>query len=301
MIMEYISRDHAVLNMSPNNTPVKNVESGSRVVFQTLDCFSNQIQFEDQHFSSVGWNQINPATGPLFVEAAEPGDILKVQIIDINIESKGVMTTAPKLGILGDIITRETTKVIHIEEGKAIFNKTVHIPIKPMIGVIGTAPKDEEIPTGTPGAHGGNMDCKKIVKGSTLYLPVNVSGALLSMGDLHAVMADGEIVICGLEIPGEVTVKVDVLKGESLPLPMLESGDRVITIASAGTLDEAAKMATVNMHQFLVNKLGLEVDEAGMLLSLVGDLRICQIVDPLMTARMEIPHWLLDQYKYKLK
>lgn len=299
--MEYISREQGVLTMSPTNKPVKVVESGSHVVFQTFDCFSNQIQNEDQPFSSVGWDKINPATGPLYINGAEPGDTLKVKIIDIKIDNKGVMTTAPKLGVLGDIVTGETTKIISIKDDKAIFNEKIQIPIKPMIGVIGTAPKDEAIPTGTPGTHGGNMDCKKIVKGSTLYLPINVAGGLLSMGDLHAVMADGEIVICGLEIPGEVTVKVDVLKGEELPLPMLDSEESIITIASEKTLDEAAKTATVNMHRFLVNELGIEIDEAGMLLSLVGDLRICQVVDPLMTARMEIPKWIVEKYDYKLK
>jgi amidase len=299
--MEYISREQGVLTMSPTNKPVKVVESGSHVVFQTFDCFSNQIQNEDQPFSSVGWDKINPATGPLYINGAEPGDTLKVKIIDIKIDNKGVMTTAPNLGVLGDIVTGETTKIISIKDDKAIFNEKIQIPIKPMIGVIGTAPKDEAIPTGTPGTHGGNMDCKKIVKGSTLYLPINVAGGLLSMGDLHAVMADGEIVICGLEIPGEVTVKVDVLKGEELPLPMLDSEESIITIASEKTLDEAAKTATVNMHRFLVNELGIEIDEAGMLLSLVGDLRICQVVDPLMTARMEIPKWIVEKYDYKLK
>ncbi|WP_423802487.1 acetamidase/formamidase family protein [Neobacillus sp. SAB-20_R2A] len=299
--MEIIRKEQGVLTMSPNNKPVKKVQAGSTVVFETYDCFSNQIQREDQLFSSVGWDQINPATGPLYVEGAEQGDILKVEILDIKIDHKGVMTTTPKLGVLRDYVSGETTKVIPIREGKAIFNDKIHIPIKPMIGVIGTAPSGVEIPTGTPGEHGGNMDCKQIIKGSTLYLPVNVPGALLSMGDLHAVMADGEIVICGLEIPGEVTVKVDVLKGESYPLPMLVSEEKLITIASAETLDEAAKQATINMHQFLVQQLEFDTDEAGMLLSLVGDLRICQIVDPLMTARMELPQWILDKYEYKIK
>ncbi len=298
--MELISKEQAVLKMSPNNTPVKKVESGSTVVFETFDCFSNLIQQEDQPFSSVGWDKINPATGPLYIDGAIRGDTLKVEIVDIEIDNKGVMTTAPKLGVLGDIVTGETTKIIPIQDGKAIFNDKIHIPIKPMIGVIGTSPETEEIPTGTPGSHGGNMDCKKIIKGSTLYLPVNVPGALLSMGDLHAVMADGEIVICGLEIPGKVRVKVSVIKNNSLPLPMLQSEDKLITIASAKDLDEAAKLATIQMHTFLVENMGLEIDEAGMLLSLVGELRICQVVDPLMTARMEFPQSIVDQYEYKL-
>jgi len=114
-------------------------------------------------------------------------------------------------------------------------------------------------------------------------------------------MADGEIVICGLEIPGEVTVNVTVIKDSKLPLPMLLSEGKLITIASAETLDEAAKIATIHMHKFLVDELKIEVDEAGMLLSLIGDLAICQIVDPLMTARMELPEWVLENYNYQIK
>ncbi|WP_019415982.1 acetamidase/formamidase family protein [Paenisporosarcina sp. TG20] len=300
--MEVIPKEKMILAMSKSNNPVKKVDSGSTVVFDTFDCFSNQIRTENDPFSSVGWDKINPATGPLYVNNAEIGDVLKVEILDIKIASKGVMTTATKLGVLGDIVTGETTKIIEIIDNFAVFNERIKIPVNPMIGVIGTAPYGDSIPTGTPGSHGGNMDCKRIVKDSVLYLPVNTDGALLSMGDLHAVMADGEIVICGLEIPGEVTVKVTVLKNE-IPhnlLPILVEGNHVMTIASAKTLDEAAKNATINMHSFLLDKLNLGIDETGMLLSLVGDLRICQIVDPLMTARMEFPLSILNQYESEI-
>lgn len=296
-----IAKENVVLKMSPKNSPVARIHSGCRVIFETCDCFSNQIQCDDHLFSSVGWDLINPSTGPLYVEDAEPGDILRVEIVDIHTADQGVMTIAPNLGVLGELFREEKTKVIPIRDGKAQFNEKLQIPIRPMIGVIGTAPATEEIPTGIPGAHGGNMDCKRIIAGSVLYLPVNVPGALLSMGDLHAVMADGEIVICGLEIPGEVSVDIAVLKGQYLPLPMLSEGEHVMMIASAKTLDEAAKKATVNMHSFLVEKVGLPSEEAGMLLSLVGDLRICQVVNPLMTARMELPKWVLEQYGYNLE
>lgn len=298
--MVKISKEKVILNMSAAHAAAACVAPGSVVVFETCDCFSNQIQREDQLFSSVGWDLINPATGPLQVEGAQPGDTLKVEILDIQIADQGVMTVTPKLGVLREFISEEKTNLIPIREGKAIFNDSLHIPVNPMIGVIGTAPAHDEIPNGTPGAHGGNMDCKRIVKGSTLYLPVEVPGALLALGDLHAVMGDGEVVICGLEVAGEVTVRVSLLKNKPLPLPMLQEGEHLMTIASAITLDEAAKMATVNMHAFLVKELGINADEAGMLLSLVGDLRICQVVDPLMTARMELPNWVLKSYDYKL-
>ncbi len=298
--MLVIKRDNSVFKMSPENTPAAHASPGELVCFETYDCYSNEIQREDQFHSAVPWSRINPATGPLYIDGAAPGDILRVEIKDIKLNTQGVMSIAPKSGVLGDVIEAEKTKVIPIVDGKAKFNNLIEIDINPMIGVIGTAPETEQIPTGTPGEHGGNMDCKRIGKGSVVYLPVNVPGALLAMGDLHAVMGDGEVVICGVEISGEVTVKVDVLSGLSLPLPMVIEGGDVMTIASAPTLDEAARAATRHMFDFLHTVVGLTFDEAGMLLSATGDLCICQIVDPLMTARMEFPLWILNKYGYSM-
>ena len=206
-------------------------------------------------------------------------------------EVKTLFETGERRDVEADLI---------IKNGQAIFNDKIQIPIKPMIGVLGVAPAEGEILTGTPGEHGGNMDCKRLVKGSTIYLPVNVSGALLSIGDLHAVQADGEIVICAVEIPGEVTVKITVVKNKSLPLPILMEGDHIMTIASAELLDDAATDATKNMHSFLMRELYMDLHESAMLLSLVGELKICQVVDPLKTARMEIPKWVLEDYDYTM-
>ena len=144
------------------------------------------------------------------------------------------------------------------------------------------------------------MDCKRIVKGSVLYLPVAVPGALLALGDLHAVMGDGEIVVCGVEIAGEVDVRVSVLKGIRLPTPFLAEGGRLMTIASAETLDEAGAEATRRMHRFLTERLNIETHEAGILLSAAADLRVCQVVDPLKTARMELPLWVAERYGFRL-
>jgi amidase len=200
------------------------------------------------------------------------------------------------MGVLGCFFDTSTTKVIPIEDGYAVFNSNLRVPIDPMIGVIGTAPLQADIPCGTPGDHGGNMDCKKIRKGSTIYLPVNVPGGMLAMGDLHALMGDGEILICGLEINGEVDVQIDILKGKHYPLPMLEDADHWMAIASAETLDAAAVQATVNMAQWLHKEKGYTYEEAGMLMSTLGNLRICQVVDPLMTVRFEFPKkYFLEQ------
>lgn len=298
--MQRIPRDQSVFSFSPQHAPVAQCTSGDVVVFETFDCYSNKITREDQVVRPSGWDNTNPATGPLYVTDAKPGDILKVEILQIQLDSQGTMRAGPGSGALGHVLEERKTKIIPIRDGKALFNDKLALEVNPMIGVIGTAPQGEAISTGTPGPHGGNMDCKRITKGSVLYLPVHVPGALLAMGDVHALMGDGEVVICGLEIAAEITVKVQILKGSKLPLPLAISGGQAITIASARTLDEAAVQATEMMHDFIRKALYMDPQEAGMLLSIVGNLRICQIVDPLMTVRMEFPLWILEKYDYVL-
>lgn len=294
-----IESDRCIFNMSGENEPIATVKPGDILVVETCDCFSDQVTSEDQEFGELDWAIINPATGPIYIEDAMPGDILKVEILDIKIGDRGTFLTGPGLGTLGHILEREKIKIVNIEDDKVIFNDKIQVPINPMIGVIGTAPEGGAISTGTPDRHGGNMDCKRITKGSTLYLPVNVEGALLAIGDLHAVMGDGEVAVCGVEIAGEVEVRVSVEKELDIPLPMLVDEKRLMAIASAKTLDEASVMATENMHKFLTDIVGMDPNEAVMLLTTIGDLRICQIVDPLMTVRMELPLWVLEEYDYK--
>ncbi|MEG1779543.1 MAG: acetamidase/formamidase family protein, partial [Oscillospiraceae bacterium] len=209
---------------------------------------------------------------------------------------QAVMTNSPGHGVFGDKISDEKTKVLPIENGCARFNDKIALPICPMIGVIGTSPVSTAIETGSPGAHGGNMDCNQIIEGSTLYLPVNVDGALLAMGDLHAVMGDGEISVCGAEIAGLVTVRISIIKNSKLPLPFLKSNGCAMALSSADTLDNAAKAATLAMQNLICDTLPLDFHDAGMLLSLTGNLRICQVVDPLVTCRMELPLWIWEKY-----
>lgn len=293
-----IESDCYVNSMDKKHAPKAYAKSGDTVVFVTKDCFGGQIVSEDQIMDSLDWSNINPATGPLFVEGAHEGDVLKVEILDIEIADKGVMIDGGGEGVMGKLIKEASTKILPIRGGEVIFNDKLHFPVNPMIGVIGTAPKGDGIPTGTPGEHGSNMDCTRIVKGASLYLPVNVEGALLAMGDLHALMGDGEVGVCGVETDGTVTVKITVLKNCQLPTPFIVDCEHAISIYSAKTADEACEGATINMFRFLVNELGLNDHDAEMLLSVIGNVCICQIVDPERTARMEIPISVCEAYGY---
>ena len=292
--MYRVTRDQLIYAMSAQNTPVLKVEDGATLIFETCDCFENQITSVNTPFNSLNWNRINPATGPVYVEGAEPGDILAVTIDRIKIADHGVMLTGPGLGVMGSELETNQIKLIPIRGEKASFQEGLELPLNPMIGVIGIAPEHEEISCGTPGLHGGNMDCKIIKEGCTIYLPVNVPGALLAMGDLHAVMGDGEVSVSGVEIQGEVTVRVNVLKNLDWKLPLVRTTESVYTIASELTLDEAVVTVTKNMVHLLETKCNLTKDDAIKLLSIAANLQICQVVDPLKTVRMELSIRILE-------
>ena len=264
------------------------VNQGEVLEFYTRDCFNNQITSECYILDALDWDHINPVTGPVFVNGASAGDILKVEILDIELEDEGTMCCLPENGVLGNDISESQIKKIPVKDGYAIFNE-FKIPLNPMIGVIGVAPAGEPIPCGTPGNHGGNMDNTKIAKGSILYLPIFHDGAYFGLGDVHACMGDGEIMVSGIEIGAKVSVRLSVIKGISIDNPRLEDENFIYTIASNENLEKAIYAATSAMCKNLEKQLNYSLNEAGMLMSACGNLQFCQVVDPERTVRMAIP------------
>lgn len=290
-----VSKMDIVYALCSENEPVLRVPDHSTIVFHTCDCFEDQIQSDRMDFGELDWERINPATGPVYIENAEPGDLLVVHILTMELADQGVMTIGPKLGVFGDELKENAIRMVPIIDHQAWISQDIGIPLHPMIGVIGTAPKGSSISCGTPGDHGGNMDCKHITTGAYLLLPVNVPGALLALGDLHAVMGDGEVGVSGVEIAGSVTVQVHVLKGKAWPAPMLINKNTVMTIASAQDLDEASELAVKHMARLLEQECKMTTPEAVFLLSAAANLHVCQIVDPKKTARMELPRSVMEQ------
>ncbi|QHJ70273.1 acetamidase/formamidase family protein [Planococcus halotolerans] len=298
--MHKLSNDDVIYSFSRKNPPVLRVNSGDTVSIDTYDCFTNQIQSADQEVEAIDWNRINPATGPVYVEGAVAGDLLKVTIDELEIGNQGVMVTGPDLGVIGHRMEAMESKIIPIENGKAIFNEKLHLPLNPMIGVIGVAPEGEPVSCGTPGAHGGNMDTKHITQGATLYFPVFAEGALFALGDFHAAMGDGEVSVSGIEVPGRATVTLEVVKGFHSKFPVLINSEGVSLLVSAMTLDEAVKVATEEMIDLLLPYTDLSVSEMTMLMSAAGEAQISQVVDPLVTARFFVPQHILDSLEIKL-
>ena len=289
-----IIKDMCVFALGDNKENAVKVQQGEILEFHTRDCFNNQIDSEDYVMDVLDWDHINPATGPVYVEGAEKGDVLKVEILDIKLDDMGTMCCLPENGVLGADITENQIKKVPVKDDKAIFNQ-FELPLNPMIGVIGVAPENESVPCGTPGRHGGNMDNTKIAKGATLYLPVFHDGAYFGCGDVHACMGDGEIMVSGIEIGAVVYVRLTVLKGVSIDNPRLEDAENIYTIASSEDIEKAIYTATKDMCGILQKNLGYTLNEAGMLMSAAGNLQFCQVVDPERTVRMAIPKTICDK------
>lgn len=296
----HVSRNTLFYAFEAGLTPAVKVKPGEEIVFETHDCFQGQIRSAKDLVTTLDWSRTNPATGPVYIEDAMPDAILRLDILDVQVETNSVMVTIPGEGALGERIQEMETTILRRDGDELVFKDKLRFPLAPMIGVIGIAPSQGKIGNGVPGVHGGNMDCTLIGKGSRLYLTVQVEGGLLGVGDLHAGMGDGEIVVVGAEVAGVVRLRPELVPLPGLPTPLLENDDLVATIYSDPDLNVAAQGAIENMSEFLITFAGMSLNDAGMLMSAVGDLKICQVVDPAKTARFEFPKSVLAQVGYTL-
>lgn len=286
----------------PLNRPVATVAPGEVVEVETWDALSNVVK-SNQTLEEVLQRSLvlyeNPITGPICVKGAKPGDKLVIEVVDISTPDLGVTVVMPEFGGLEGWLqpSPPLTKFSKIIDGTAIYTlndgREITIPIKPFIGTIGVSPASEAISTITPGRHGGNMDVPDVCPGNKLYLPVAVEGALIGVGDVHAVQGDGEICGTAIEIPSIVTMKIDLIKNKKIDWPRIESPDEIMTVCSARPLEDAVRLAFLELIKWLEEDYGFERYDAYMFLSLTAKVRLAQIVDPLFTVVAKFPKTLL--------
>jgi acetamidase/formamidase len=226
----------------------------------------------------------HPMSGPIFVQGAAPGDTLEVRILAIEfLHNFGVNAFSPGGGVLPDEYPYAQLKLLRWPAGadRVEFKPGITLPIVPFFGSIGVAPPPlvGRISSRPPGWHGGNLDNKDLVAGSILYLPVHVTGALLSVGDGHAMQGHGEVTGTALETSLRGTFELRVRKGQRLRWPRAETPTHYISMGLHEDLDEAARLATRELIDFLVAEKGLSRDDAYMLCSLAADLHVTQAVD----------------------
>jgi amidase len=289
-------------HFSADAAPALRVPGGAAVTFETLDCFSNRLTAAAQHYeheeqllSVIG--AYNPVAGPVYVEGARPGDVLAVSIEGIRLGTAAPFAVTTVFGtgsryvsaLLAGIPADGDTKICPIEDGREVrfpvASGELRLPVRPMVGTIGTAPAGGRVPSLHYGRHyGGNMDCPHVTTGSVIYLPVNVPGALLSLGDVHALMGDAEITGTALETSADVTVRAALMPGAAHPLSLPHVDDdqmigAIGCVADAG-LEGNLEAAMVEMHGRLTGEHGFASADAYQLAGAISRVVVNQCVAP---------------------
>lgn len=293
--MRVINTNEVIYKFEYGLTPLFSIKDGESFTVFTHDCFFQQVKSNEDLVSNIDFSQVNPATGPFFIEDAKVGDILKVEILDIRINDRASVVVLPGGGALGEKVSAPLTRIVEIVDDKVDF-LGIKKEIDPMIGVIGVSPGKDQVGviTGTPGNHGGNMDTTDIRKGASIYFPVREDGAMLALGDVHAIMGDGELCISGLEVEAEVDLKVSVIKNATINWPIIENESEIMVVASAKTLDGAVVVAGHEITDHIKKSHNILWEEAYMFNSLFVDYRISQVVNPMKTVRAAVSKDLLS-------
>lgn len=269
--------------------PVATVRPGEIFEVETEDAANGEVRStRDLPSRIIRYPYVNPQTGPILVEGAEPGDTLVVEILDIRPGRDYAWSWfAPFFGgLTGTTFTRtlqpaleERTYIFPLRDGAFQFNETIRIPWQPFYGTIGTAPFIEAVHTLTPGNHGGNMDCREVCPGNLVLLPVRVPGALLFVGDCHGNQGEGELCGTALEISSIGTLRVQLQKGYAIEWPRIVSRDRLMVVGSARPMEDAARIAYYELVQWLARDYGFDALDAYQLLTQVGELCVGNMVD----------------------
>lgn len=274
--------------------PVLTVPSGSVIKVTTQEASAKQLDINStvEDLLDLSFDPIHPLTGPVYIEGAEPGDILRVTLHKIEMGDWGWTAIIPGFGFLTDEFDEPYLKTYKLGKDRktAKFSENIEIPLKPFPGVMGVAPDTEDsLSTIPPRANGGNMDDPNMTEGSTIYFPVFVEGALFSIGDAHAAQGHGEVCGTAIEAPMEIIYEVEIIKnGRKITEPQYETDDYYAVTAFAETIDEASRKATRFMVDYLQEEKGLSRNDAYALCSLAGDLKIAEVVD--------VPHMLVSMH-----
>ena len=285
-------------------SPVEKVAPGTTLRFECHDSGNDHFTSSStaEAVKSLDFSKVNPVTGPIYVDGAQPGDVLKVTIEAFEPSGFGWTAIIPGFGLLADQFTKAALTLWTYDKGSmapAAWGKNGKVPLKPFAGTIGVAPGEAGLHSVVPPRRvGGNMDIRDLSTGSVLYLPVEVAGALFSVGDTHAAQGDGEVCGTAIESAMNVTLSFDLLKQVPLAMPRFTTPGPVtrhldtkgydVTTGIGPDLMTGARDAVSNMIELLSHQHGLSADDAYMLCSVAGDLRISEIVD--------MPNWVVSFY-----
>jgi amidase len=273
---------------SPYIEPLTSVRPGETVAIYTDDAFEGRIQTADDLPSRVLGSYLNPQTGPIYVDGAEPGDTLAVTIH--SIEPTRDWAVSCFVPYFGGLTATRFTRLLHeplperlyfwqLSGGVFRYADKFSVPWRPFLGTIATAPELEAISALTPFDHGGNMDVRDVCPGNTIYLPVRIEGALFFSGDAHGNQGDGELCGVALEITARTFLTFDLIKGRAIEWPRIEAPDRIMTVGSSRPMEDAARIAYTELVGWLASDYGIERFDAYQLLTQAGTLYVGNMVD----------------------
>jgi acetamidase/formamidase len=293
MATHYFPPDRVHFTWDVDHEPVIAVEDGETVVVHTRDVSDDQIgpASDVSVLAELDMSRLYPLAGPIRVNGAQPGDTLVVEILDLRTQGWGWTAILPGLGLLPEEFPDPYLRIFDLSSGEfAYLREDIAIPIEPFFGTMGVCPAGaQEQPVMPPGTFGGNMDTRQLVRGSTLYLPVQVEGANFSCGDAHAAQGDGEVCVTGIEAPMYAALRFRLDNGRTIPAPQfrtrrsltprVDGGGFYGTTGVGGDLYAAAQDAVRAMIDHLVESRDLSREDAYVLASLCVDLKISEIVD----------------------
>lgn len=293
--LHQLDRTRVTYKFDASEPPRLEVDAAAEVMVETHDARTGRLKrAEDVMLSAPDFRdpfpKTNPATGPIRVAGAEPGDALAIDVLGIELDDYGFLIVKPDFGLVRNLVNQPVAKIVPVEDGTIAFDR-LRFPVRPMIGVMATAPAGAPIGTAYCGRHGGNMDNNRIRVGTRVHLPVRVPGALFYVGDVHAAMGDGEVCGTGVEIGARVHLRLQLVKGAAREWPWMETPELLIQAASAPTYEEASEIAVREMIGLLGARLGLSPPDAFMLISAIGDVRVNQACrSPIdVSVRVEVP------------
>ena len=253
-------------------SPILEIDPGDTVTFNTSDIAYNRL-FNGESVEAIGLENFNRVTGPVHVRGAEPGDALRIEVLDVQV-LRAWSVWLPKFGGLGAHTNEVRVMETPLRDGRAYLGK-ISVPIRPMIGCIGVAPAEGTGSTFMPAyPFGGNMDLREMEAGTTLYLPVQVAGGLLSLGDLHAAMGTQEPTWVSLEAAGSATLRIDLETGMKLNYPRLHLKGATYFLGMADTYEQSHHIALDEAFHYLTEVRGLDSFEAYAYVSAAVDMRL---------------------------
>jgi amidase len=286
-----IPKGQICYTLSADHAPVATVRPGTTLRFETELNIGDVLHSPDDVFdaSMMKLPFVNGATGPVAIEGAMSGHAVSCRIDEIELVPPGFTALVPGIGAFPDWVRRREfgvhSRVVDVQDGHILWDGGLRIPVRPMIGVLGTAPLLDAVSTIDNGPHGGNLDVPEFGPGTTVYLPVAVDGALLFLGDCHAVQGDGELCGCGaIEIRTFTTVTIDLVdRPEGMTWPRFETDEHIGAVACARPLEDAFRLSVEELIRWMVESYGFTDADALLLLGQVAVARCAQMVNPKYT------------------